>query len=691
EASVGGATAGGQHTESLSIGRMAISGDTRWNIQARINQDSALLRRSRLVPPPIGTFDEVGFISSVNGGEIDPNLSRAAGKVVTFAAIPLQAALAAPTLEDFAATADKIHQVDPNAFDTLQPATRMIGLDASVTRPLGEFSATLDVNGNSSRMRGLRGLPMASLVIPVGSPWSAFAEDVRLTRPLAGERALHNDNDVKSVGASLTLTGAVEGSQISLALSYLHNWTDNVLESGINVTQIQQLLDADDLRFNPYGHWDQNLLLATRSTARGDNLSARLNVQKKIADLPAGPLAWSLVADASRDRTTSEENDNAGGGSTRFDATSSQVNGQMSLAVPLSRAGQAGIGWIGGLSVDLWAGGQAMTRTRPQPRFGGGLNWSPIEGAQLSAVYEYIGTSPSFDQLKAPLVRTITRTFDYARQEVADPVWITGGNPQLQRGTRQTFLLTALLQPFSSPTLSMNLNYRQSVASGGAIGFPTLSPAIEAAFPDRVTRDSLGQLAIVDARPINIVREVDESLLAGIALRFSVSGDRSPASVSPTSVDPLQVTVSLNDNWHLKSDLLIRRDLPLIDQLGGGTGASRHLLNLQLGAGKRGIGASVSAKWTGPARVAQNGASGALSIRSPIIFDLSAFIQPDQFLAHPDHNLLMNNLNISVSIANLLNGYRHVELENGSVPLGFTHDEIDPLGRTVQFTVRKRF
>src|SRR5262249_47970250 len=45
------ATGGGQYGGSFSVGRAAISGDTRWNIRAQIGGDSSLPRSARNVPP----------------------------------------------------------------------------------------------------------------------------------------------------------------------------------------------------------------------------------------------------------------------------------------------------------------------------------------------------------------------------------------------------------------------------------------------------------------------------------------------------------------------------------------------------------------------------------------------------------------------------------------------------------------
>src|SRR3546814_7232507 len=119
----------------------------------------------------------------------------------------------------------------------------------------------------------------------------------------------------------------------------------------------------------------------------------------------------------------------------------------------------------------------------------------------------YPASAPSAHQRDGPVVTTVGRLFDYARQEIAEPVWITGGNPDLRRGGRQCLSLAATVRPLGDQRLTLNLGYRQSVAKGGVAAFPELTPAIEAAFPERVTRDAEGRLVAVDARAINIAHD----------------------------------------------------------------------------------------------------------------------------------------------------------------------------------------
>lgn len=679
------ATAGGQYGASLSATRTAISGETRWNAQARVNDDGAFFKSSRDIPPRAGIFDSVGFISAPGGGEIDPALTLAAGGPVLVAAIPPGALRGMPGLQDFVPTANIVHAVDPNRFETLKSSRRTALLNIGITRPVGDFSASLNLNASRSRSEGLRGLPMASFLLPAGHPWSPFAQDVILTRPFAGERALRSDNGTSALGASLTLNGSIGGWQTGLAMSYSRNWTDNFFESGIDVARVQRLIDDADPGFNPYGIWDDGLMIATRNRTKGENLSARLNVRRTVIELPAGPLTWNFTANTGRNSTQSRRSDASEGPIAVNSVTRSQSSGLMSVSIPVSRNDGTGAGWVGDLNIDLSASAQVMSNSRPQKGFGGNVGWSPWPALQFRAAVDYAETAPSFDQLDGPIVTTVGRIFDYARQEIAEPVWVTGGNPDLKRGRRQSLTLAAMVRPLGNQILTLDFGYRQSVAKGGLAAFPELTPAIEDAFPERVTRDAEGRLVAVDARAINIARDTNADLSAGVALRLVVRGGEGRGG---TAGDPLQVNLSLNHSMRLKSELQTRPGVPAIDQLRAG-GQSRHSLSFQVSIGRRGLGGNLSGSWSSPGRL--RGGNEDFIFKPPLKLGASAFIEPRRLFAIPGKKGMMNDLKLSVDINDVLNGYRRVTRQDGTVPAGYSRNEIEPLGRVVRLTLRKKF
>ncbi|WP_331026786.1 hypothetical protein [Sphingomonas sp.] len=671
------ATGGGQYGGSLSVGRAAIDGPARWNVQARASYDSALRKSARNIPPRPGTFDGTGYVSAPEGGEVDPALSHLAGRPVATAAIPPGAMSKAPLLADFIATVGDSHALDPNEFETLLPSRRSMALGIGLTRPLGSFSVSLSADASRSSSRAMRGLPMTSIIVPADSPWSPFAGDVLLTRPFAGARALRSNTDSESIGTSLSLTGMIGDWQASFSASYSRSWTRSLLESGIDATRAQQLLDSADPAFNPYRPWDERLLLARRNRSRGESITSRLNVKRNVLNLPAGPVTANLSVNAGRSRSESRQGDNLGGSAVRSGSALERLDGAFGLSLPLSRPGEGEIMSLGSLDLDLTASAQTMTRSRLQKRYGGDLNWSPTRNLRFRGSIGHAETAPSFGQLDDPIVTTINRIFDYSRGEVAEPVWITGGNPALGRGSQQSLALEAMVRPLGNQTVTLNAAYRQDTAKGGVAGFPELTPVIEAAFPERVTRDADGRLIAVDARPINIARATDSELSSSVALRFP----------GKPVANATQLSFSLRHRWRLKSELLTHPGVPVIDQLTQ-SGQSRHSLSFQTTAGQRGWGATFGGNWSGASRV-ENG-DRTLNTKPPVIFNLTLFVEPEHLAGQTRKSGLLDNLKITLAIQNVFNGYRRVTLQDGTIPAGFSRDEIDPLGRIIRLTLRKR-
>lgn len=691
DASASAATRGGALGWRGSATRTAIDGDTRWNAMLQVAHDDSLRRSDRHLPLIAGTFDDRGFVAGIGGGAIDPRLIGADGTPVRIAAIPTRAAGTAPVLDDFLATAGQTHPVDPDSYETLQSERRMAIAILGVTRPLGSWSMSLNLTAATSAENGLRGLPMASVELPSGNPFSPFAGEVMLTRPLAGDRALRNRNDSRSAGATLTLGGAIAGWQASVSVGYSRSWSRSLFETGIDTQRVQALLDRGDPDLDPFGPWSEDLLLAARTRSSSSSLVARLSLQRKLFDLPAGPASLSINANANRNGNISWFTDAGSGADVAVRLARGQVDGTLSVNLPISRRGMKTIGAIGDLSADLTLGIQGTTRGTVQKRYSGGMSWSPTTRAQFRAAIGFAEVAPSIDQLDAPASTIVNRTFDYAREAVVDAIWIMGGNPALRRGDQQSLTLNAMLRPLGGQILSMNIGYQQNVAHKGVATFPELTPIVEAAFPDRVKRDATGQLLSVDARSINIVRSEISSLSTGIALRFPVGGAETNVAARPAPNDPLQVSLGLTYNLALRNEIEIRPGLPRIDMLRGSGSLSRHSVGGQLTLGTRDRGVSIDSSWSSATRVSGSVASDTLRVRPPIFFNLSAFANMAALFSVSGNRTLLKDVRLSLDVQNLLNGYRHVFRNDGSIPPGFSRDEVDPIGRTVRISLRKRF
>lgn len=688
------ATRGGQRGESINLGQFAIAGPVRWNVQARASRDGALLARDRDVPARTGPVDLTGYVTGSDGGEIDAALSAAAGRTVRVAGLSDAMAQRPPALADFLATADHRRTDDGRGFETLLPSRRNLSVQFGVARPVGKVNAALSLTASSTRSLGLRGLAMAELTLPAGHPWSPFADDVRLVRPVAPGRVLRQESRGESIGASLSLSAGFGQWQTNVAFGYTRSTSRGLYERGAAIDAMQRLIDLGDAGFSPYAPFDPMLVTGERNRSRNDTLSTQFNVARPLATLPAGQVTVSLSGTVSRNRSDQQRADLPEGGEIRDVRWRDQQSGQVAFALPVARRGKEGGGLLGDLGFDVTLGAQKSSGSPRQTQIGAGANWTPHPALRLRGAVDRQEVVPGFDQLDDAPVETVRRVYDVVRQETADILWITGGNPALRSGSRQSLTLSALVRPLNSQMLTLNLNYSSRSGSGGIAAFPELGPAVEAAFPERVTRDASGRLVAVDARAINIDRASEAEFSSGIVLRLPDpgaprGGAGGGAGGAPDAVDPLRLTLSARHMVRLYNRIVTREGLAPLDLLRD-SGQPRHRVSLQATVGKRSFGADVDAGWSSPAEVRTGGGGPDAVVRftQPVMVRLGLFVQPVDLLPARRRPDFLKKLRLSVDIDNLLDRARRARLADGSTAPGYRRDEIDPVGRTIRLSVR---
>lgn len=591
EAGVAMATAGGRENGRSSLGRFVIDGKARWNAQAGVSHDSALLKSER---------------------RNDPD----------------------------------------GAYHTLLPASDGMTLNLGLSRPLGRFTGTLGIDAAQRNGRQLLG---------------------RLPATTAGrDRALRGDQDSTSLGLSAMIAGPLGDWYANLTTRYAREWSTNTLERPVSGFEIR----------------------TDRSRSRSEILSGQFNLSGAMLTLPAGAVRSNISLGATRNWSESRFFADEDLLPADAEFRRKQFDARLSFSVPIFSSTSDGFSALGDLSVDIAGGMSAASASPLQKRFDFGLNWMPFPLLQLQATAGFTQLIPGADQLGGAYVEEIKRIYDYRRQEIAEPLWITGGNPDLGRGRLRSYSLRASLTPFADPQISITSQYQRQSATGGAGLFPTLTPAVENAFPERVVRDSAGRLISVDARAIRIARDINERLDSGLVVSFSTGGKNGAEGAGPFVASPWQITLSVNHGWSLRSELLARPGVPAIDRLRGDTAQSRHSLGFQLVAGRAGAGVTLDGNWQSPFRLRTSAASdGQLDYRhrAATRLNLRLFAEPERLLRMEEKPAWLSDLNISLDIQNLFNSYRRVVLGDGSVPAGYRRYDADPLGRTIQLSVRKRF
>ena len=185
---------------------------------------------------------------------------------------------------------------------------------------------------------------------------------------------------------------------------------------------------------------------------------------------------------------------------TETDLGRTQGDLSANLDVPITKRDSA----IGRLGLNLNAGISQLSDFGTLVSYGGGATWSPTQRLNFLASFTREEGAPSLTDLGNPLVEIDgVPFFDAVNGETVDVTTITGGNPNLAADRRTVFKVGGNWQVLETPELRLRGEFVRQSIDNPQIGFPVVTPALEAAFPDRFVRDGAGNLLRVDLRPVN--------------------------------------------------------------------------------------------------------------------------------------------------------------------------------------------
>ena len=252
----------------------------------------------------------------------------------------------------------------------------------------------------------------------------------------------------------------------------------------------------------------------------------------------------------------------------------------------------------------------------------------------------------------------------------------------------------------------------------------TVSPELEAAFPQRFTRDAAGTLVSVDLRPVNfdharrdtllvgfdfteplrshrvttteVERAVDRARSAGIAVPSAAGpSNTAPGSLGSAISTNGRLTFSLTDTITFVDKALIRPGLPQLDYLHGAPigqtgGQPRHQVQAQAGWSNNGFGARIGANWRSATDV-DTLAGDTLHFSPVATFDLRLFANVGQYLPIVSRHPWLRGASMRFEIGNIFDTRPRVRNAAGLLPAGYESTMLDPLGRTLMITFRKQF
>jgi hypothetical protein len=740
------ATDGGRTTLNGGGNRVNIDGDKRWNLDLQLQRDPYLLETDRnIVRAPNGQpFDLVGNVSGVNGGEIDPALSAAAGGLVTIAGVPDAAQAGRAGLSAFSPLAGRYNTDDLTASRSLISKSERATLRGSISRDLNK-TTQLTISGNleDTSSQALLGLPGVTFTLPTGSPFSPFSKPVTGYRFIDAPGALARETDVLRTQVSMAANGRVKDWRWTLTGDFDRTATDTTTGRGLNASAFQAAVAAGDPSVNPFGTIASNLYTAVApDTAHSvsTSASAELVLNGNLFQLPAGGVQTTFKIGA--DTRGLDAKTVRSGVSTQRKVTRDRENLQTSFNVPLTSTRNDVLAKFGDLSANFNAGYENLSDLGGLTTLGAGVNWTPIKPLSLIASFTDEEGAPSTNQVNDPLVVTPNvSVFDFTSGQTVLITRTDGGNPNLRNDNRRVSKFQVNYKPLEKVELTFNATYTRAETSNVISSFPAITPDLERAFPERFTRDATGRLLAIDARPVNFASAEREDVRWGFNLfrpvgkptagaaapggpggmgggrfggggggmggmmRFGgaggpggggMMGPGGPGGMMRPGQGMLQLSVY--HTWRLTDALTTRSGLPVLDQLDGAaissrTGQARHEVQVQGGYFKDGLGVRFNGNWKASTWV-NGGSTGGQTLYFSDLATLgvSLFASFNAPARKPlvDKYPLLKGAQVSLNIENIFDAKQSVRDQNGATPQAYQRDYLDPLGRTVRLGFRKQ-
>jgi hypothetical protein len=465
------ATEGGRNTPSVTGDIVTIRRNNRFSLHAGYTDSSPLYENERDILPPVTKPATPGTI------DLNPGF-------------------------------------DQRPYRTLLSSSRNFQTNLVYARPLGKVNATINGTFQYTESTGAQGLPTLDLTLPAGNPFSTSADDVDITRVPTGYDPLKQRNSALTYHLGTGFNGQF-GTQWrwSLTANYDRVDSETFSETGFDVSALQARLDAGDPTFNPFGPinpLDYAVAPANRGQSTSNSGGVDALVNGKLLKLPAGDISTAIRVGGSLSSLDSQSyrlDSQSGLVSTSGSTTRNEASGQINLDVPIASKSKHVLAFIGDLSVNGNYAVHQLSDFGTLTTRGYGANWQPIQGVRFIASVTDQDDAPSAAQLANPTVVTPNvRVFDYVKGETVSVTSTTGGNPFLNADSKHTLKIGLTLKPWEKTDFTLTANYVKSSVRNAIAGFPSATAAVEAAFPDRFTRDADGDLTAIDTRAVNFAR-----------------------------------------------------------------------------------------------------------------------------------------------------------------------------------------
>lgn len=597
---------------------------------------------------------------------------------------------------------------DPARYRSLVADSASIELDGSFTTGLGDSGASLSINGNITRenSRTLSGLDRVTLEASDGTS---------LLRSFNADNPLERKRRTTTYALASTLNQLLGSWQFTATLDASHARSRSVTDRRADTSTVEALAAADLLALDAplpmIASGGEDVALS-----RSSSLSGLTTLAGSLLHLPAGDVSATFDLGYDWDRIVSRDTRNPG---INTQLTRGDVGGGVNLAIPITSRREGVLDAIGDLTLNLNGGLNHLSDFGTLSDYSAGLTWKPTGTLTLQASYIVRDAAPSLGNLGDPQVLSFNvPVYDFVNGDTVLVTTIAGGNPLLAREKQRDIKLSANWELPLFRRSSVVLEYFRNRSDDVTASFPLLTPATEAAFADRVTRDASGQLVTLDRRAVTYDQQSSSRLRYGVDLSGQI-GKAPEKAERPSGAagektgrngpDMRQMfrgrgqgqgrwNASLYHTIELENKVRPGAGGPTLDLLRGDAisdngGVSRHVLSAQAGVFQSGIGFRLFGNHNSATRVRASGIPGSSDLRfgSLTKVDLRLFMDLGSQSWLTKEPGFLENMRVMFRVENVFDGRRKVTDVNGIVPVNYQSDLIDPVGRFFEIELRKIF
>ncbi|MEO1729821.1 MAG: hypothetical protein AAFR64_03690 [Pseudomonadota bacterium] len=427
---------------------------------------------------------EFGLLQIANGGRFNFNFTAQDASLLTESERDI--------IQTEGSTSDLDSDPDQAEFRSLLPDTR--GLDASVSWARAYTGSGISLSANAAYerddSRSLGGLNLVTLTDADGDSLTrTFGENDPLERRTATDTASLAGALSKPVNA-FRLTSTVEGGLVE---------STTEIDNQFDTSDLEQAALDGTLALDGALPSDAEAGFETAFSRRWNALS-RNTLRGPIANLPGGEVITTFDLGYVWNRIESAD--------TRTDDDVQLTRGNLqtgaNFVIPITSRRNGFADALGSFTLNAQVGVDELSDFGTLGDYNVSLNWSPFDGLDLSGTYIYREVAPGLTSLGDPQITNFNvPVFDFVNGETVLADVTTGGNPDLPAETQQDMRFAANFEvPFVDGT-RFTVEYIRNRSDDVTSAFPQVTEEIEAAFPDRVTRDANGTLIALDRRPVS--------------------------------------------------------------------------------------------------------------------------------------------------------------------------------------------